>query len=244
MKSNEANEENVGYPGVTPGTNLTDLIQIECLMMSSRMVHVKGGKDTGRIYFGGGQIVHAETEKGKLEGAEAVFEMALWKDSDYKLENCKRPPKETVTSSWEAILLEAAQHTDETEALDLVKSIESIDLSKKLVPISRSQILEDTMINRVRNDPEVTAAIHFDNHGELLEGHGDITEEIQDSFAFLTEMGRLVGSSFGLEPLEEIRLIGKEARGLCLMNDESCVSLIGTSKANLASISKKLRKPL
>ncbi|HET6408765.1 MAG TPA: DUF4388 domain-containing protein, partial [Chthoniobacteraceae bacterium] len=48
-----------GFEGTILGAALPDLIQMECLAMSTRAVRVEQGTRMGRIFFAGGQIVHA-----------------------------------------------------------------------------------------------------------------------------------------------------------------------------------------
>ena len=55
-----------GFEGVIQGATLSDLIQMECLALTTRAVRVDRGASSGRIYFAGGQVVHAEL--GALQG--------------------------------------------------------------------------------------------------------------------------------------------------------------------------------
>src|SRR5258708_32031848 len=81
-----------GFDGVIQGATLADLIQMECLALTTRAVRVDGVGRTGRLFFTGGQVVHAEV--GDLKGELALFEMIRWSTGSFTIEEGVRPMDE------------------------------------------------------------------------------------------------------------------------------------------------------
>src|SRR5713101_7358226 len=100
-----------GFQAQIRGASLWDLVQIECLARKHRVVRVTTVGNVGYLYFDGGNIVHAATLE--QEGEAAAFEMLQWNQGTF--ESCDRgwPASPSITISWQALLLRAAQIKDE-----------------------------------------------------------------------------------------------------------------------------------
>jgi len=90
---------------------LPDLVQLECLSRSRRVIRVTTVDAVGYLFFADGQVTHASI--GDLEGEEAAREILSWSRGTF--EPCERawPPRATITKSWQFLLLHAAQAEDE-----------------------------------------------------------------------------------------------------------------------------------
>ncbi|MEI9893642.1 MAG: DUF4388 domain-containing protein [Chthoniobacter sp.] len=74
-------------------------------------MRVAGEGTSGRLFFTGGQVVHAEV--GEMKGEVALFEMLRWATGSFTIEEGVRPIEESIQRDWHNLLLEAAHHADE-----------------------------------------------------------------------------------------------------------------------------------
>jgi hypothetical protein len=88
-------------------TSLWDLVQFECLRRSQRILRILSQGQVGFIYFRGGQMVHANTLRAV--GEPAVREMLGWKTGSVEPWSGAWPDKESITTSWQSLLLGAAE---------------------------------------------------------------------------------------------------------------------------------------
>ena len=166
-----------------PGTTLADLIQFQCLSMSTRAVRVEASSAHGRIYFTGGQIVHASV--GTLSGEPALFEMLSWKNGTFVIEEGNRPSEETITRQWHSLLLEAAQMADENAAPSYLAVLPDAPANMNRYPL-----------DELRADPDVTAFAYSDTTGTLLDSKGAEAETLHAGYAYALELFQLIDGSF------------------------------------------------
>jgi hypothetical protein len=233
MKSHAHQEAN-GFAGQMSGASLPDLIQMQCLAMVTRAVRVEANSVTGRIYFAGGQIIHATV--GVLNGEAALFEMFSWKNGTFTCEDGVRAPGETVERHWQSILLEAAQREDEKLGEGAGEQAPNYPT---VVPLPNAFMTKHP-VEDLHPDPEVVGFVQSDSEGTILDSKGDDPENLQAGFAYVCGLLQLVGSSLGLENLREIQLSGKPQKVLCLLGDSATTVVVTTPKANLISLSKQL----
>lgn len=219
-----------GFAGQVLGTSLPDLIQMQCLTLASRAVRVDAESVTGRIYFSGGQVIHATV--GMLTGEAALFEMLRWKNGTFDFED-SHAAQETVTRHWQSILLEAAQREDELAGGDVAPSYPSV------VALPET-LMTKNPIHELRSDPDVVSFVQSDIEGTLLESHSDDPENLQAGFAYVLQLLQLAGTSLGAETLREVHFQGKEHRALCVLDHEHVTAVVTSPRANLAALSKKL----
>ena len=107
-----------GFSAQLRGASLWDLIQMECLARSHRVVQVIGEGGVGYLYFDRGQIVHATT--AQRTGEAAALEILDWTNGSFQ--SCERswPTQATIRTSHEGLILQAAQLRDERRASNLV----------------------------------------------------------------------------------------------------------------------------
>lgn len=217
-----------GFDGVIQGATLADLIQMECLALTTRAVRVAGAGTSGRLFFTGGQVVHAEV--GDLKGEVALFEMLRWATGSFTIEEGVRPMDETIQRDWHNLLLEAAHYADENALAAPVSAVVAMPS-----PTPAAEPMKEAF-----NDPEVIQAAHFTEDGTLLAGKGEDPESLQSTFAYVVQLLRLVGTSLGAENLKEINLLAAEQKALCLVGEKDTTVFITTPKANFATLTKKL----
>lgn len=109
MQSAPTNEPTT-FTGISGGTSLADLIQMECSIMSTRAVRIERGNECGRIFFARGQVVHAEI--GGTTGERALFEMLRWPGGHVVIADGVQPDSETIDRDWQRLLSEARPAAD------------------------------------------------------------------------------------------------------------------------------------
>jgi hypothetical protein len=218
-----------GFDGVVQGVTLLDLIQMECLAMTTRAVRVEHGSRSGRIFFTGGQIVHAEVEG--LKGEPALFEVLRWSGGSFTVEDGLRPLEDTISRDWHTLLIAAAHVADELAATN--------PPTATLQPMTAIPT-PPTTISQALHDPEVQCAVHFTDDGSMIEAVGDIPEMFEASFAYVVQLLRHVGTALGAEQLQEIQVSGDQKKALCVLADGKITAVVGSPKLNFAALAKKL----
>jgi CheY-like chemotaxis protein len=100
-----------GFRGVLRRVGLLDVIQMECLGRSSSVLAVASSKTSGNIFIKEGSIIHAES--GELKGEEAFYKLFALGSGDFKLNPFIEPSEFSIHSTWESLLMQAAQLRDE-----------------------------------------------------------------------------------------------------------------------------------
>ncbi len=216
-----------GFDGVVQGVTLLDLIQMECLAMTTRAVRVEHSGRSGRIFFTGGQIVHAEVDA--LKGEPALFELLRWSAGSFIIEDGLRPLEDTINRDWHTLVMAAAHVSDE-----LAAAANAPTLSPMSNPAPQSPAQE------ALHDPEVQCAVRFTEDGSMIEAVGDIPEMLEASFAYVVQLLRHVGNSLGAENLREIHVTGEQKKALCVLGEDQITAVVGSPKLNLPVLAKKL----
>jgi CheY-like chemotaxis protein len=93
--------------------HVIDVLQMCCLSRRSGAVQmVKDGR-SGLVFLRHGTIVHAETTVAR--GRDALLEMVTWKHVEFAYERNVRPPLETITDSWDEVLVDAVTAAQKEE---------------------------------------------------------------------------------------------------------------------------------
>ena len=81
-----------------------DVLQMCCLSRRSGALQMVKESTNGLVFLRNGRIVHAETSSAR--GRDALVEIAKWKFVEFAYERSVRAPLETITDSWDEILIE------------------------------------------------------------------------------------------------------------------------------------------
>lgn len=117
----------MAFQGTLNELPLPDIIQLVSVSGKTGMFDLSNENDTGQIFLRDGQIIHAKT--GKLEGEEAVYELAIWPQGDFVFTPGRESAVITIQKSNTNLLMEAARRIDEWQVLS--KRISST----RLVPV-------------------------------------------------------------------------------------------------------------
>lgn len=100
-----------GFKGILRQTTLPEVLQLECLNKNSSILEVVSGIRHGQIYVQDGNIIHAQA--GGHKGQAALTYLLSLKGGEFSLKPFSEPPETTISGSWEALIMEAAQASDE-----------------------------------------------------------------------------------------------------------------------------------
>jgi CheY-like chemotaxis protein len=100
-----------GFKGMVRQVGLCEVLQLECLGRKSSILEIKGPDVSGRIYIAEGSIIHAEA--GDIYGEKALARLFGLKGGEFHLRPYIQPSRQTIDGQWEALLMEAAQASDE-----------------------------------------------------------------------------------------------------------------------------------
>jgi len=117
----------MAFQGSLKELPLPDIIQLVSVSGKTGAFTLKNGAETGQIYLEEGHIVHADV--GDLSGEEAVYELSIWPEGDFKFTPGQPAPSTSIQKSNTNLLMEAARRIDEWQVLS--KRIPST----RLVPV-------------------------------------------------------------------------------------------------------------
>ncbi len=100
-----------GFSGAV-SLQLPDLIQLYALAQMTGALHIARGADEGVVWFERGGITHAEC--GAQAGADAVYALLRWNAGAFSLEPGAQPARQSITASWQELLIEGFRLMDET----------------------------------------------------------------------------------------------------------------------------------
>lgn len=108
-----------GFRGVLRQVGLQEVLQMECLSRNSSILQITADSLHGRVYIQDGEVVHAEA--GELTGEKAFYRLFGLKGGDFSLLPFVDPPQRTIMGTWESLLMEAAQISDEASGAELAQ---------------------------------------------------------------------------------------------------------------------------
>lgn len=89
-----------------------DIIQMKCLSGATAILDFQTMKNTGRVYFRNGDVIHAEV--GEKVGEDAFRQIFGWKQGRATERTVRTDDvARTINVSWQGLLMNAAQAADE-----------------------------------------------------------------------------------------------------------------------------------
>jgi len=127
---------------------LVNIIQINCIEHNTAKLTVITPDKNGSIYFSKGNIVHGEY--GHFVGERSIYEMLALQDGQFKVEAGIESPAQTITHSWNSLVMEGLRLVDERQTV-------SSSIPKKLFSnLSSLKNVENVLV--------------FDFNGNIIEG--------------------------------------------------------------------------
>jgi Domain of unknown function (DUF4388) len=230
-----------GFQAQIRGASLWDLVQIECLARKHRVVRVTTVGNVGYLYFDAGNIVHAATLE--QEGEFAAFEMLQWNQGTF--EGCDRawPASPSITVSWQALLLRAAQIKDEQgrgKVVPLPSKERTADLEGGAVTVESPMSTKPPQGNESNGNSgswhaeDFELAVRLGANGEVFASRGD-AEEFANIAAYTSRLAEILGDFMGLEGFRGLECTFKKGR--CLLLKESDGNILAVKPSAQADVS-------
>ncbi len=95
--------------------HVADVLQMCCLSRRSGAIQMVKENKSGIAFLRNGQIVHGETTGRR--GREALAEIVDWQYVEFAYDKTVRPPVETITATWDELLIDAVENHKKQHAL-------------------------------------------------------------------------------------------------------------------------------
>ncbi len=217
--------EERGFEGSVSNLLLTDVLQLEGQNRFSGSITVTWSDREGRLYFQGGEIVHAEA--GGLEGEIAVLEIIGWPQGTFSVHQNVSTFSRTIHKRLSHLLLDVHAQLDDIRA---GRVHEPLADDRRPAEVEERRM---TIAERIRNLADVSYAVLMSPNGTPVDDASHHAEALAARGLFLaTLMGAPVGSAFGLGELQSVALhSSREPLLLFHLRDQFlCVSVLpGTS---------------
>jgi hypothetical protein len=204
-----------GFRATLEDAALWELVQLKCETRTRCTVCIRSGGRSGYLYFDRGQIVHASI--GQRTGESAALEVLSWRGGSWQSCDAPWPPRPTITTPWQGLLLRATQLQDETAArVQPLIAVGDPEPEREAArpPPAETDRHEGSGLSYRPQDFE--HAVRIDAQGAVTAGHGR-TEEFAALVAYVSRLGDLIGELIGTG-----KLVGLDA---ALAQGERCLIL-------------------
>lgn len=247
-----------GFAVRLDGASLADLIQMECMRGTRRVIRVSSQQGTGYLFFDRGQLLHATA--GTMTGDAAVLSVLGWSHGTYEASEQPWPVRTTVESSWQSLLLLSAQHADESARDEMPDSSEVVSSPKPRdvamnSPRSLSPGLRVSPSPAISIEPPNTEsrpsmsepasaktgiirAVRIDESGNVVSNLGTLGE-FADLSSYAVHMCKLIGDSLGLEGFQGIECAARDRTFLAFVDQETVVAIETEPGANIDKYRRK-----
>ncbi|HTB76559.1 MAG TPA: DUF4388 domain-containing protein [Polyangiaceae bacterium] len=210
-----------GFQARIKGANLADLVQMECLAGSRRVVRVTSGDQVGYLFFRTGHLVHALARS--LIGEAAALEMLGWDEGTFEPAERDWPARDSIACSWQSLLLRAAQARDEKDAGSVVVLHGDGRPKSKPppLPIGENIEFEVTPIQvagHTLRSEDFQLFLRMNRDGVVLASHGS-SQEFADIAAYALRLAQLIGDGLGIERFVAMECTFKEGRCFLVLED-------------------------
>jgi hypothetical protein len=201
-----------GFHAKIKGAGLADLVQMMCLSGAKLVVRVTSGNKFGHLYFRGGALVHAVTPSSA--GEPAALEMLAWNWGTF--EPAEREwGRDSISSSWQSLLMRAAQIRDEREAGSVValradgperrapSRPDHAPLAAAPAAFGENVELAVTPLEvcgHMLRAEDFQLYVRMNGDGKVAASHGS-TQALAGVVAYAARLAQLVGEQLGLEGL-------------------------------------------
>jgi predicted regulator of Ras-like GTPase activity (Roadblock/LC7/MglB family) len=241
-----------GFRGSLHGASLADLVQMECLSGRERVMRVCSGSEVGYLFFRGGQIVHAVSRRGI--GETAALEILRWNDGTFEPCSAGWPDRDSIGSSWQNLILIAAQHRDESGRHNLVAFPGARSTPPRpslpppppsMAPASGSTMLSrpEAGVTSESSAPmlaQVRAAVRVDQSGNVVSSKGD-AGDLGQIASYAARLAELIGDGLGMQGLVSVEVAQHRSRTLIYREKTgNTFALSAAPDADLSQVRERL----
>jgi Domain of unknown function (DUF4388) len=233
-----------GFQARLKGANLADLVQMECLSGSKRVVRVTSGDQIGYLFFRTGHLVHALARS--LIGEAAALEMLSWDEGTFEPAERDWPATGTISCNWQSLLLRAAQARDEKAAGSVIAlHADGRPKSKPPpLPIGESIEFDVTPIQvagHTLRSEDFQLFLRMNRDGGVVAGQGS-AREFADIAAYALRLAQLIGEGLGIERFVAMECTFKEGGCFIVLEDNGEVVALKPQATTDASSLRHLFK--
>jgi hypothetical protein len=206
LPADRAGIDEDGFRVSLEGATLPDFVQMECLAQSNRVFRVTSGHRIGYLFFNQGQMIHALS--GDHVGEPAALEILKWRDGSVEPCNVGWPDAPTIHSTWQSLLLLAAQARDESGRHKLVSFPSGRSTTTSSTGTSRSDPnklakKEEPSMSAPPSSQSLSLAqfqafVRLDPAGNVISAKG-ASEELAPVAAYAARLADLIGNMLGME---------------------------------------------
>jgi hypothetical protein len=215
-----------GFEARIDGASLADLVQMECLAGLRRVVRIASGSNVGYLFFRGGAVVHAIARNAV--GEAAAFEVLLWNDGSFEPSDREWPVKESISCSWQSLLLRAAQMRDERHAQTVVSLRGDLRNKPTRPPLGEIMEFDATPIEvagHVLRSEDFQLILRLNTDGMISLTHG-ASQDFADIVAYACRLSELIGACLGADKFVAMECTFKSGRCFIVReNDGDVVAL-------------------
>lgn len=219
-----ATEARTGFQAQIKGATLSDLVQMECLSGTQRVVRVTSGSHVGYLYFRGGAVVHAVARS--LAGDAAAFEILSWNDGSFEAIEREWPIKDTISSGWQSLLLRAAQARDERAVVPGIVTLRGEGRPPRpKAPAAETMEFQATPLEvagRVLRGEDFEAVVRLDSDGSVTLCIG-ASQDFADVVAYACRLAELIGTQIGAERFVAMECVFKHGRCFVVLDKDGDV---------------------
>jgi hypothetical protein len=209
-----------GFQARIKGANLPDLVQMECLAGSKRTFRVTSGDLVGYLFFRGGNVVHALARS--LIGEAAALEMLGWEEGTFEPAERDWPSKDSITCSWQSLLMRAAQARDEKLAGSVVVlHADGRKTKPPPLPVEESIEFDVTPIQvagHMLRGEDFALFLRMNRDGGIVANQGG-SQEFADIAAYALRLAQLIGDGLGIEKFVAMECTFKEGRCFIVLEE-------------------------
>lgn len=217
-----------GFSVRLEGASLFDLVQFECLGPERKIIKVTGSGRSGLLFFREGNLVHAVA--GEYVGEPALGMMLGWEQGQVQPWEGPWPATETITASWQSVLLRAAHAADEHERTnDNVVTF----------PSRESQSQESALDKKQLEDPSGLRSMSITASGDIVSAPMDTT--LVETISYVLELADLVGDSLAIDAARSIEIWTADSHGLAVRDESGATKVAwGNKDAEAAALRAQL----
>ncbi len=228
-----------GFTGILRRVGLQDVIQMECLSRNSTLLEITTAGQQGRIFIREGRIVHAVA--GERTGEAAFNHILRLTGGEFNLKPFAEPEVETISGSWESLLMDAAQQRDEAlENPAEAPATESdtailAELSNAELPPSPIQQADahggpDNPASGLPHRPRTDEFLVCSTQGDVLHEWQCADSNVRIRFLeTLSQKARLIAQGLPLGGLERVEAAEGRARALVQVEADRVLFLRASS---------------